>query len=171
MVDTGKQGGHHWLVSPSQVWPLTDLVLRFHHGLHLCVTAFDSGPIRPSEDEIAQGWTMQGNVMVSPPLNSTLSIPRDQYDEWYILARPAFAGAEIEVFVNCGGFTLVAPEETYKTFDPTWMRQGLDWLTPIQERFWSQLERLNPETYVAVGDNDVVVSRNRRFIQAVQDAA
>jgi hypothetical protein len=28
-----------------------------------------------------------------------------------------------------------------------------------------------PESYVAMGDNDVVVSRNLRFVQAVQAAA
>jgi hypothetical protein len=46
-----------------------------------------------------------------------------------------------------------------------------DWFPAVQERFWSQLQRLKPESYVASGDRDVVVSRNQRFIDGVRQAA
>ena len=171
MIYTGSHGEYSWLVSGSQIWSLTDLVLRFHRGLRLCITCFDSGPLRLVDEEIAQGWTTQGQVTISPPLIEGMSIPHDQYDEWYLLDTPRFEKPDIEVFVNYGGLTLVAPAETCKTFDPTWERMGLDWLAGVQERFWLQLERLQPASYVAVGDNDIVVSRNHRFVQSVREAA
>ena len=170
MVHTGEHDEYHWLVSTSQIWPLTDLMLRFNGGLHVCITSFDSGPIRLSQEEISQGWSMQGKVAISPPIIDSLTIPHDQYDEWYILAQPAFDEIEIEVFVNYGAFTVVSLAETCKTFDPSWEKNGLDWLAPIQERFWSQLQIIKPEIYIGMGDNDVVVSRNRDFIQSVRDA-
>jgi hypothetical protein len=123
------------------------------------------------EDELAQGWTTQGKVAISPLLIEGMSIPHDQYDEWYLLDTPKFDKDDFEVFVNYGSFTLVAPADVYKIFDPTSERSGLDWLVPVQERFWFQLERLRPESYVAIGDNDVVVSRNHRFVENVREAA
>ena len=40
---------------------------------------------------------------------------------------------------------------------------GLDWLYPIQERFWSQIETLRPISYIASGDNEVLVTRSSEF--------
>jgi hypothetical protein len=59
----------------------------------------------------------------------------------------------------------VPVEEIYKTLDPTWERGGLDYLVPIQERFWAQTERVDPVSYIAMGDLDVVVSKRREFIE------
>ncbi|MBC7857038.1 MAG: hypothetical protein IAF94_26710 [Pirellulaceae bacterium] len=56
------------------------------------------------------------------------------------------------------------------TFDPTWERSGLDWLYPIQERFWAQVNKLSPLSYIAIGDNEVVVTRNKSFAKTVQHA-
>jgi hypothetical protein len=171
MIHTGEHGEYRWLVSDSLILRLRPPVLRFHSGLRLCITSFDSGPLRLTEEEIILGWTTQGNVAISPPVTAGLAVPHDQYDEWYLLDHPAFDAGDFEVFVNYGGFTLVAPAETYQTFDRTWEKAGLDWLSPIQERFWRQLARLKPETYVAVGDKDIVVSRNHRFMESVREAA
>src|SRR5262249_3240200 len=145
-----------------QIWSLTDLVLRFHSNQRLCITSFDSGPLRPTEEEVARGWTTQGAVAISPPLIEGLPIPQEGYDEWYLLSNPRFDDNEIEVFVNYGRLTLLPPADIYRTFDPTWEKAGFDWLAPIQERLWSQLQQLKPVTYVAMGDNDVVVSLNHR---------
>jgi hypothetical protein len=109
--------------------------------------------------------------MVSPPLDAALVIPYDQYDEWYLLDEPPHPGWEPEVFVNYGGFTLLPIEEIYKTFDPTCERGGLDYLVPIQERFWAQIERVDPVSYIATGDLDVVVSKRREFIEHLRAGA
>jgi hypothetical protein len=105
--------------------------------------------------------------MVSPPLSPGVYIPSDGYDEWCILREAPTEIREYEVFVNWGGFTLVSPKEIYSTFDPTWDKHGLDFLAPLQERFWAQIARDGPESYIASGDNDVVVSQSREFIDAV----
>jgi hypothetical protein len=124
--------------------------------MYLSVTAFDSGPLRLSEEEILAGWKKDGEVAVSPPLRDSLVLPQGEYDEWYIHSAP-FAVADVEVFVNYGGFTL----------EP----QADDWLKAAQASFWTQLHRLRPMSYIAMGDNDVVVSRNRDFVEAVRGLA
>lgn len=102
--------------------------------------------------------------MVSPPIAEGLEIPFDCYDEWYIFEQLP-SDWDPELFVNYVGFTLESPAETYKTYDPTWDRHRLDWLVPIQERFWKQIAKVNPVSYVAMGDKDVVVSRCREFVE------
>ncbi len=168
MIQTGQHGRFYWLVAPSSLESLAELTVRCHPALHLCITAFDSGPISPDADELASGWTTKGKIMVSPPLVEGLEIPLDQYDEWYLLEQPPASEWQPEVFVNYGGFTIVPTEEILKTYDPTWDRHGLDWLVRIQERFWEQMERVNPVSYVAMGDCDVVVSQRRAFIERLR---
>jgi hypothetical protein len=171
MVQSGQHGRFHWLVAPSSLPSLVAATVRFHPGSRLCITAFDSGPIRPSPEEEASGWVTRASVMVSPPLDEGLDIPLDQYDEWYLLDEPPPHEWQPEVFVNFGGFTLVAIEEIYKTYDPTWDRHGLDYLVPIQERFWAQMEQVDPISYIAMGDQDVVVSKRREFIEQLRAGA
>ncbi len=169
-MQTGQHGRFNWLVStsPYSIPSLAELTVRHHPALCLCITAFDSGPIRPGPEELDGGWTTQGEVMISPPLAEGLDIPSDGYDEWYILEQPPAPEWQPEIFVNYGGFTVVPPEEIFEIYDPTWDRHGLDWLVPIQERFWEQLERGNPVSYIAIGDHDVVVSQRREFIERLQ---
>jgi len=144
---------------------LVEVTLRFHAGSRLCITAFDGAPLRLSPEETAVGWTAGRSVVVSPPLDDGTVIPRDEYDEWYVLDGPPPHEWQPEIFVNYGGFTLEAVEEIYKTYDPTWDRHGLDYLVPIQERFWAQIERIDPISYIAMGDQDVVVSKRLEFIE------
>jgi hypothetical protein len=165
LVQTGEREGYSWVVSRREGLDWPDIIVTAHLGLRLCITAFDGGPIRPGPDERSAGWTMQGDVMISPPLTEGLHVPNDGYDEWYILAEPAFDALELERFVNYGGFTLADVEEMVRSLAPTWDKHGLDFLVPIQDRFWAQLRRVAPVTYVAIGDRDVAVSQNARLIE------
>ena len=166
-MNTGKYSEYYWLVSAETLWSLPNAVKKYHSGFRLGITSFDSGPINPNDAEIEKGWISQNGVMISPPLSDGIEIPYDQYDEWYLARDLSIVASKLEVFVNYGGFSLVPPEESYQDFDPTWERGTLDFLIPIQERFWQQMMKLKPETYVAMGDNEVVVSKNRDFINYV----
>ena len=170
-VFNGMNEGYHWLVSRRQIDSLGQLVVEAHCGLRLCITSFDSGAIRPNPEEAALGWTMHGDVMVSPALRDGLEIPSDQYDEWYVLESPVVLPPDLERFVSYGGFNLVDPQVLIESFDPTWDRHGLDYLAPIQERFWAQLTRISPATYVAMGDQDVLVSRNKDLVDRASGVA
>ncbi len=169
-MNTGKHSEYYWLVSADPLWSLQDAVKNYHYGFRLAIASFDSGPISPNADDLEQGWTCQNGVMLSPPLSEALKIPCDQYDEWYLAKDLSIAASDLEIFVNYGGFSLVPPVESYRDFDPTWEPGTFDFLIPIQARFWQQMLELNPETYVAMGDNDVVVSKNRDFISCVHQS-
>jgi len=173
MLHRGSSDQYEWMVSDRSIWSLPDLVLRFHQGMRLCIATFDGGRIHPTDEEAALGWQSQGEVMVSPPMHNGLVLPYENFDEWYIFAQPAPEIGQLERFVNFGQFTLVPPEQIYENYDPTWEKpqELFEALDGVQKRFWSQLVSLNPQTFVAMGANDVVVSQDRAFIQAVADAA
>jgi len=166
----GKHAIWWWFVSRSQIDTLCELVVREHRGYRLWITSFDSGPITPSAEELSDGWKTVDGAMVSPPLEVGLDIPNDQYDEWYIFDDDSPRNQDFERFINYGGFNLADPRATTATFDSTWERDGLDWLYPMQERFWRQMEKLSPVSYIGSGDNDVIVTRQESFANFVRKA-
>ena len=162
---TGVHSPWHWGVTQKTLKGVDELAVRYYPGFHLGMVAFDSGPIRPSPEELKLGWISCGDIMVSPPLRPGLEIPSCEYSEWFIVDSSPEAFPELHAFVNYDGMNLATPEEIYATFDPSWERSGQDWLIPIQERFWNQLEALNPRAYVMSGGKDIVVSTQPEFLE------
>jgi hypothetical protein len=167
---SGERSGWQWFVSRRQIVTLQHDVIREHLGKRLWITTFDSGPITPNSEELLAGWQGIGGAMVSPPLEARLEIPRDQNDEWYIFNDDYTRNHHFERFVVYGGFTLADPRALADSFDPTWERDSLDWLYPLQRRFWNQIDQLTPITYIAMGDNDIVVTRDHSFANSVRQS-
>jgi len=166
----GQRGEWRWFVTRNPIENIDALAIHEHLNQRLWIATFDSGMITPTPEELLAGWKSNEQAMVSPPLYSGLAIPSDQYDEWYIFGNCRPGLDAIERFVNYGGFNLADPRAVTPSFDPTWEPSGLVWLSPIQDRFWAQLTRLAPISYIASGDRDVVVTRNPRFAERVRRA-
>lgn len=166
----GIHDGWQWFVSNSRLNDLLRLVVRGHLGHRLWITAFDGGPICPSAQEIVRGWKVVDSAMVSPPLEEGIDVPYDEFDEWYIFDDDRSRLSDVERFVNYSGFNLADPRAMAESFDPTWERSGLDWLYPIQERFWQQIDRLAPMSYISSGDRDVVVTKCHSFAESIRQA-
>jgi len=109
---------------------------------------------------------MIGDIFVTSPLETQDKIPRAGYDEWYLFeALPA----SIDIpgrYVNWIGFHLEEPHVLATEPDPGSNQMDFDWLTPIQTLFWSDMDRINPTTYIGNGSSFVVVSQNSAFIAA-----
>jgi hypothetical protein len=170
-IASGAHGKWMWIVVRQLIRDLPTLTQKHHCGQRLCITAFDSGPINPSDEEQALGWTLMDDIMVSPPLTSQLDIPCDTHDEWYVFRKLPDSFNLAERYVNYFGFTLANPRELSETQDPTWDRTNFDWLIPIQERFWADIERLNPSSYVCSGDAEIVVTQDTTFAARILEAA
>jgi hypothetical protein len=137
-------------------------------GKYIAVTGIDSGPLRLTEQEKSEGWwtTDAGRfftgtswsppeyrddwrIAYSPRVSSIHGLPNEThdeccagFDEWYIF-ESRVPVEEIESFVNWGGFLL---------YDPLFA-----WCT---DRFWHQIARIKPETYIADGTVFTLVTRN-----------
>jgi hypothetical protein len=162
-METGKQNDYYWLTSDSSLGVLLELCPEIVLGRLVAVVAFDSGPLKPTQDEKKRGWREDGNVAWSPVVTSVDILPHDGYDEWYIFV--AFIPFQpSELFVNLGGFGLRDPEYLLKDLDPTWDRsliiENTERIRSIQERFWSQLALTRAESYLADGDELIFATRD-----------
>jgi hypothetical protein len=166
MLTVGSHGVYEWLVTDRhfdlvQVCPYVVL------GKYVAITSFDSGPLLPTNEEKAAGWESRNNIAYSPRIQNVQSLPRDQYDEWYIfdgrtdlgishLAENIFEAPQerghVSVFVNYG-FALDPPERA-----------------SLANLFWPQIDWIRPESYVADNDFLTFVSANRSVFARVLDA-
>jgi hypothetical protein len=166
MLTVGSQGLYEWLVTDQQFDLLQicpDVVL----GKYVAITSFDSGPLIPTDEEWGVGWKSQGNIAYSPKVQNVSSLPRDDYDEWYIFGESIDFGTShigenifevpqeqghVSVFVNYG-FALHPPERA-----------------SLATLFWPQIARIRPESYVAENEYLTFVSMNKTLFSSVLDA-
>ena len=165
------RGKYGWVELEETHLQFVSLILSAHSSFRLYITSFDSGAISPTEEEREKGWKSQGGVMVSPKLEQGTIVPYDNFDEWYFFEEAVVFPAEHEVFVNYGGFSLVPVEKQLKDFDPSWERVAMESLRSAQERFWAQVTRFDPATYVSMGDRNIVVSKNRGLLERIRESA
>ena len=145
---------------------------------YLAVTSIDSGTLQLTDQEKRDGWwtseeakVFRGSswghredrddwkVAYSPRLESIHGLPNEThseccagFDEWYVFERAVLA-EQIEAFVNWSGFRL---------YDPEWK-----WCA---DRFWEQMARLAPESYIGDGTVFTFATRNANLFTEVLSA-
>jgi hypothetical protein len=154
--------------SPTKIFDLLQLCPEVVLGKYAAVTSIDSGPLVPTEKEMAAGWQSHGKVAYSPKIQHTEELPREGWDEWYIFNNPTDLGTShlaenifevpneqghLSVFVNYG-FALDPPERSES----------------FASMFWQQLARIRPESYVADNDYLSFVSMNKTLFFSVHNA-
>jgi hypothetical protein len=158
--------GYWWCESVSVV--LEDVVAAsrpYFESRAMAVTAADSGPLVCPGGGLPPGWTSTGRVTLLAP--SVGPPPSYEWDEWYLFPVPHAPErfAAVEVFVNYSNFGLSEPEAllgpSHREDDPVARRRAVECVTAMQGRFWEQLTRLGPETFIAFGDRLVVVTKDR----------
>ena len=170
-IFTGTHQKWSWVVARETITELRELIAEYHPGQRLCITAIDSGAITPSAVETDLGWTSIADILVSPPITRELHIPSAGFDEWYIFESLPQSLQITERYVNYCGFHLAAPRGMAASHDRMSDRTHFDRLVSIQMRYWSDMARLDPSSYIAAGDFDIVVSRDAEFVRRVDEAA
>lgn len=170
-MKTGKHENYYWLTSHEEIRHIDKVIIEYCSGYTLYLATFDSGPLLPTQEELAQGWKVNGEIMVSPPLSDNVTIPHEQYDEWYLSEYGLIFPTNLERYVNYGGFRLHTVNDDSEITEPTWERGRGDHMKPHQDAFWTQLLLINPEIFVAIGDNDIVVSKYEKLIKHIASIA
>jgi hypothetical protein len=165
MLTVGSQGRYQWIVT-DQEFDLLQICPEVVRGKYLAITSFDSGPLVPTDEEKASGWANPCGIAYSPKVQNVASLPRADYDEWYIFDAPVDLGTShlednvfevpqehghISVFVNYG-FALHPPERA-----------------DLATLFWPQMTRIRPESYVADNDYLTYVTANKALFSSVLD--
>ncbi len=166
-MKTGRYGEFYWLVSNEKIRDIDKIIIEYRTGYTLYLATFDSGLLLPTQEELDQGWKVDSEIMISPPLSGIVTIPYEQYDEWYISRGALTFPQELERYVNCGGFRLFAVNDDTKISESMWERNICDHMRPHQDAFRKQLLLINPETFVAIGDNEIVVSKDEGLINHI----
>jgi hypothetical protein len=114
-------------------------------GRYVSIASCDSGPYRPTAEEIANGWDMTDSIAASPIIKMVTDLPMPGFDEWYVHAlRPA--AYAYQSFVNQYGFS------------------PLDSGEKELNAFWSQIEATKPLHVLGAGTpNMFVVTRNENI--------
>jgi hypothetical protein len=175
----GLRGSYGWLTSTEDY---SGTILRLCPevviGRYLAVTSVDSGTVRLEERQKAAGWESRRGIAYSPRLCSIDEIPHQfhgrnvpGYDEFYTFQARCDIGERSQgniflkefapgagrtvVFVNWLSFVLHDPDPAAQT---------------LVDLFWPQLERLQPESYIADGrDCLTFVSRNLELLDVAYD--
>ncbi|MHC4169354.1 MAG: hypothetical protein ACYSWQ_20595 [Planctomycetota bacterium] len=172
---TGQHGEYSWLQSRGvSIDSLLEWIPESLSDKYLVITACDSGTLTLSDEEVANGWTKHEKLACSPRLKSTDVPPHEEWDEWYIFDQPRVFD-DYEIFVNLGGFFLRAPEFLTENLDVTWDKSAaeaqMQFEVERQSRFWRQIERIRPKTYVAEGDSLVFVTRDKTLFDRLDRLA
>jgi hypothetical protein len=132
------------------------------------VSALDSGPLQIDHQQIAAGWQSHGRLALSPRISNPAEVPFEWFDEWFILDEP-IVPTEVEVFVNYGTFSLGDPNPTISTVyigsDENAKAKLAKAVIPMRTRFWTQLERIDPTSYVSNGNCFIFVTRDAELYQ------
>lgn len=162
-----------WLVCDGQLREYWRLIPRYFKSRSLVIACYNSGPLSPTKQETGLGWQEIQGGLLSPPLMEGLSLPQDQFDEWWIFDSSVMANRlpRYNCFVNHIGWTLQKPQELESYFHPTWERGSFDWLIPIQQSFWEMVKTYDPLAFISGGDKLIIATRHSMFLDAVEKIA
>lgn len=149
---TGRKGDYYWIEWYERSKFLNNLLSEFPKLVldkYLVNTSFDSGSLSISSEQIEQGWYKKDNLTYSSKIKTIESISGYGYDEWYVFNAPNTLD-NIEVFINYLGFSL--HKSLYEE---------------IQKAFWQQIKHLQPESFLAEGDNLICVIKDENLFNQI----
>jgi hypothetical protein len=163
---TGSRATYQWLATG--LHDLASFLQRCPKALagkYVAVTSLDSGSLRLTEEEERSGWRSRGGVAYSPQVRSVETLRHGGFDEWYIFDSPKELGQVwqgnvfelpstsdyVSVFVNFGDFAPHNPE-----------------VEALATLFWKQLDLIQPEAYLADGNQFLTfVTRDQQLFAEV----
>jgi hypothetical protein len=79
----------YWAMQWAAAWDpsLSDLLQvapELVLGKRVAITSCDSGPYKPSVDELTAGWSYAGTVAISKEIIAAAELPAPGFDEWYV---------------------------------------------------------------------------------------
>ena len=151
---TGTHSGY-WVIQWSYDWDpsLADLLAEepaLVLDKYIAIASCDSGPYKPTSDEMARGWDLRGNTAISPKITELNALPMPGFDEWYVYEEKP-ASYNFEPFVNTFGFSPLTSNEEEVT------------------KFWAQVEAAHPLHVIGAGTPTMfLVTRIEEMFEAAK---
>ena len=173
-LKTGSRGPYLWLTTELEMIPFLRGCPQVVLGKYIVITSVDSGILRVGEEEKAKGWESRGEVGYSPRISSIEELPLrflidEHYHEWLIFDAPADLGYLFRgnVFIEPLRQGMVAAFVNYRID----LSKSDEASKDLLNLFWDQLERIQPESYLADGDDFLTfASRDKDLFDRVRGA-
>jgi len=137
------------------------------------VTSLDSAALQLSSQQVDEGWAREGRLAISPKIADAKELSFEWFDEWYIFDEPTLP-TDVEVFVNYGTFSLGDPLQTIATIyigtDARKVAGMVEGALELQRKFWAQIERIKPKSFMANGNSFIFVTRDSGLFYKVTRA-
>ena len=167
-VYVGSHGEYEWLTTEHTLEDLLRLSPEIVLKKHVAVTACDSGYYALGDEEKAAGWESRGRIAYSPRIDSIDVLPRDVYDEWYVFESLHDLGELVSQEKNV--FETPITRGQILALVNFGFALHLARFRAINDLFWSQLELVQPESYISDGEYLNVVSSNKDLFALVRKA-
>lgn len=150
----GVQGEYRWLeTSAHQIYDVLHVCPAVAATKNIVITSCSAGPLQPTEEERQRGWRVNGRSIYIPVGDSVSAIPFEVFDEWYIFSATA-PERDYKDFIRFDWFTLGPAQSLYS-------KSGTQFdLKRMQHWFWREMERVQPESYLAFGSRLKFVTRD-----------
>lgn len=176
----GKQGHYFWLARTLDMQgtsrPLIHLLNSCPEvilGNFVIVTSLDSDALQLSPQQVNDGWRQAGKLAISPRITDAEQIPFEWFDEWYIFDKPTVP-TDVEVFVNYGTFSLGDPRPAVSTMyigtNAETTAQLVEGALELQQKFWAQIERIKPKSYMSNGNSFTFVTQDSGLFSKIVGA-
>lgn len=171
----GNEGDYWWADRLGESWRLLKAFPEIIVERRAAITAFDSGPLNASEEEIARGWRQAGDVVITSVITSYDDVVggvSDEFCELWIFGpdevMPSFSDWD-HLAGQMRVITLADPTVEYPdgpaTWDPELVRADREQLTSLQEKLRQGLRTYRPLTFLR---DDLIVTRDPVAIAAVE---
>jgi hypothetical protein len=156
-MNTGTHGEYPWLEIDLLLDDFVDACPQAIVGRHIAVTSIDSGFFTPSEADLSNGWTSQGQIAYSPLIASTDTIPsgaisRDccgrRFNEWFVFDDKA---ESLGAICHANFFETELVRGNVFAFVNACLRLSGGPFEAIATLFWKQMEWIRPAYYVSNG--------------------
>jgi hypothetical protein len=164
----GLHKGYEWLVTEECLDDLLSLCPQIVMGKFVAITSIDSGHFVPTEAERASGWETQDGIAYSPVVTNIESIPRENWDEWYVFDQPFRLGRlfpnERNPFADP-----IASDEICVFVNYDFRLHDADHV--LSDLFWEQMHRVRPQTFIAESDHRLTVVTSDKTLFAAAHKA
>jgi hypothetical protein len=157
----GAHGDYKWLSSRHELDDLVRLCPSVVLGKYIAVTSTDSGYLAPIDIEKLNGWESRQRIAYSPLVQSVETLPRDGWDEWFVFTRPTDLGIS-----RLGSNIFDPPLKEGEVGDFVNYNFRPD-MQSLADLFWSQIDRVRPESYIAENECLTFVTRDKSLFAFV----
>jgi len=168
LVLSGRHGLYHWIETHDLGLSLYDLINSCPSvvdGRYLALLSMQGQPLTVTAPPFDPGWSTAHAVAISPQIRPSLWIPMGEHDEWYLYGELPHP----DLFVS----TTIMATQLHLSFQdahaPTY-RENIDpgAMDAMQEQLWSEIERLQPESYIALSTWLLFATVNDQLFREVQ---